>query len=124
MSGRDAPLLRDQQRALHAYEAVASVPDAQRREYEQVVYDLGATILRNGLASALAALERKRDHRARLLLAHLASYGAPGLHGATGETLPARVRALDAAGYMLATRELLLVATWMKRAVQATFGGD
>jgi len=33
------------------------------------------------------------------------------------------VRELDADGYMIATREMLQVATWLKRAVQATFEG-
>ncbi|NJM90824.1 MAG: type III-B CRISPR module-associated protein Cmr5, partial [Myxococcales bacterium] len=37
------------------------------------------------------------------------------------QTLAQRVRGLDADGYMMATRELLQVATWLKRAVQATF---
>jgi CRISPR-associated protein Cmr5 len=39
----------------------------------------------------------------------------------TARELPRRVRELDAAGYMIATREILQIAMWLKRAVQATF---
>jgi len=32
------------------------------------------------------------------------------------------VRGLDVDGYIIATREILQLATWLKRAAQATFG--
>ena len=116
------PLLRDQQRALHAYTAVDSVPsDTRFRDnYKIAVNDLGANILRSGLCAAIASVQRL-GNRGDVLLGHLASAGVPGLEDATAQNLAQRVRGLDADSYMMATRELLQVATWLKRAVQATF---
>jgi len=125
MKNADDPvLLRDQRRALHAYEAVESIPDERRVDYEIAVSDLGASVLRSGLAAALASLERQKGGRGGLVLEHLAAAGIPGLEGATNADIAQRVRKLDAGSYMLGTREVLQVATWLKRAVQATFGGD
>lgn len=115
-----AVLLRDQRRALHAYEAAGKVPADRRRDYKIAVNDLGANILRSGLAAAMAGLERLGE-RGKLLLEHLAGAGIYGLDGATRDTLPNRVRALDVDSYILATREMLKVAAWLKRAAQATF---
>jgi CRISPR-associated protein Cmr5 len=117
------PLLRDQQRALHAYHAVESVPSESRENYKIAVNDLGANILRSGLCAAIAAVQRCRDG-GNILLGHLASAGVPGLEGATAQDLAQRVRELDAESYMIATREFLKVASWLKRAVQATFEED
>lgn len=114
------PMLRDQQRALHAYDAVGGVQKAQQKDYQIAVNDLGANILRSGLCAAIASVQRLGS-RGDILLGHLASAGVPGLEGATAQNLAQRVRGLDADSYMLATRELLSVATWLKRAVQATF---
>ena len=113
-------MLRDQQRALHAYNAVATVQRGQQKDYELAVNDLGANILRSGLCAAIATVQRLGD-RGDVLLGHLASAGIPGLEHATEPNLAQRVRELDADSYMMATRELLQVATWLKRAVQATF---
>ncbi|HZU15022.1 MAG TPA: type III-B CRISPR module-associated protein Cmr5 [Candidatus Dormibacteraeota bacterium] len=115
------PRLRQQLWALHAYESVASVGKDQRKEYGIAVNDLGANVLRSGLAAAMAALERKRDRGGKLLLEHLATAGISGLEHATGQDLPDRVRRLDLDAYLLATREVLQLATWFRRAVQATF---
>lgn len=112
--------LRDQQRALHAYNAVAAVQRGQQKDYQIAVNDLGANILRSGLCAAVASVQRL-GNRGDILLGHLASAGVPGLEGATAQNLAQRVRDLDADSYMIATRELLQVATWLKRAVQATF---
>jgi CRISPR-associated protein Cmr5 len=117
------PLLRDQQRALHAYEVVGGVPRDQWKDYEIAVNDLGANILRSGLCAALAAVQRLGS-RGELLLGHLAAARVPGLEGASARDLAHRVRELDADAYMIATREMLRVAVWLKRAVQATFGGS
>lgn len=114
------PMLRDQQRALHAYEVVASVPEAQRKDYQIAVKDLGANILRSGICAAIASVQRL-GNRGGVLLGHLATAAVPGLEGATAQDLAQRVRTLDADSYMIATRELLSVASWLKRAVQATF---
>jgi CRISPR-associated protein Cmr5 len=116
------PLLRDQQRALHAYEAAGKVGKDQRDDYKVAVNNLGANILRSGLCAALAAVQRL-GKRGELLLGHLATAGVPGLEGTAAGDLARRVRGLDADSYMIATREMLQVATWLKRAVQATFGG-
>ncbi len=115
--------LRDQERALHAYEAVGKVPKEKRKDYQVAVNDLGANILRSGLCAAIASIQRVGD-RGKLLAEHLATAGVPGLHGASAGTLAERVRQLDTDAYMIATRELLQVAMWLKRAVQATFEGD
>jgi CRISPR-associated protein Cmr5 len=116
-------VLRGQRRALHAYEVVAKVPEKDRKDYKIAVNDLGANILRSGLAAAMAALERLGD-RGKALIEHLAAAGVPGLEGATKDDLPDRVRRLEVDAYMIATREMLEVAAWLKRAAQATFGGD
>lgn len=120
---REKPLLRDQRRALHAYESVGNVPKEQQKDYKIAVNDLGANILRSGLCAAIAAVQRLGD-RGNVLLGHLASAGVPGLEKATAQELAKRVRELDADAYMIATREMLQVAVWLKRAVQATFGDD
>ncbi len=114
------PMLRDQQRALHAYDAVAQVPTDQQKDYKIAVNDFGANILRSGLCAAIASVQRL-GNRADVLLGHLASAGVPGLENTTAKSLAHRVRELDADSYMMATREILQVATWLKRAVQATF---
>lgn len=118
------PLLRDQQRALHAYEAVSQVQKELRKDYRIAVNDLAANILRSGLCAAIASVQRlnsSNNTRGDVLLGHLASAGVPGLEGATAQNLAECVRELDADSYMIATREFLKVASWLKRAAQATF---
>ena len=115
---------RDQQRALHAYDAVGAVQPGQQKDYQIAVNDLGTNILRSGLCAAIASVQRlnsPNNRRGDVLLGHLASASVPGLEGATAQNLAQLVRGLDADSYMIATRELLQVATWLKRAVQATF---
>jgi len=118
------PLLRDQRRALHAYNAVGQVPTGQQRtDYKIAVNDLGANILRGGLCAALASVQRLGE-RGNILLGHLATANVPGLQNSTAENLVEHVRELDGEAYMIATREMLQVASWLKRAAQATFGDD
>jgi CRISPR-associated protein Cmr5 len=116
------PVLRDQQRALYAYEAVGSVAKAQQKDYQIAVNDLGVNILRSGLCAALASVQRLGDC-GEVLLGHFANAGVLGLQDATARDIAERVRELDADGYMVATREMLHVAMWLKRAAQATFEG-
>ncbi len=116
-------LLRDQSRALHAYKVVPGV-QANCKEYKIAVNDLAANLMRLRLAGAMAALERRGDEASKLLLDHLGSAGIPGLQGTNRSSLPDRVRHLRVDDYILATREMLLVAVWLKRSVQATFDGD
>lgn len=114
-------ILRDQARACLAYNKVATVKLEQRTDYAIVVQDLGTNLRRMGLATALSLLERRANEAGRLLLAHVAEADVVGL-GTDAKTLPKRARELDdLARYMLATRELLRLAAWFKRAVQATF---
>lgn len=120
---RDKTLLRDQRHALHAYESVGKVPKAQQKDYKIAVNDFGANILRSGLCAAIAAIQRLGE-RGNLLLGHLAAARVLGLEGAKSDDLPRRVRELDADAYIIATREMLEVAVWLKRAVQATCDED
>jgi CRISPR-associated protein Cmr5 len=115
-------LTRDQQRARHAYQCVERVPEAERADYGTRVSSLGGTVLRNGLAAALAFLEREKEKKAvERLLGDLATAGIPGLPTMKGLELPGKVRNLELRGYMLATREVLQLVVWFQRAVQATF---
>jgi CRISPR-associated protein Cmr5 len=118
-------LTRDQRRALHAYDCVDRVPKDpnQQKDYKIAVNDLGANILRSGLCGALAAVQRL-GARGGVLLEHLASAGVPGLEGAKADDLAQRVRELDVEAYIIATREMLQVALWLKRATQVALGGD
>lgn len=115
---------RDQRWALHAYNVIATVAETEQASYESAVHGLGADLLRNGLSAALATLERQKDSRGRALLDHLARAGVAGLANATGQDLARRVRELDIDDYAIATREILQLTTWLKRAAQATFGGS
>lgn len=117
----DSVILRDQRRALYAYRMVGSVPPSDRKDYKIAVNDLGANLMRLKLAGAMAALERRNDGGSRLLLDHLGDAGIPGLEGTNRDSLPDRARGLVLDAYILATREMMQVATWLKRAVQATF---
>lgn len=114
------PVLRDQRRALHGYKAVSDVPSDARNDYTIAVNNLCAHILHSGLCAALAAIQRLGD-RGKTLLDHLAAADVPGLEGTSADNLARRVRELDSEAYMIATREMLRVAVWLKRAAQATF---
>lgn len=124
-------LTRDQVRAQYAYESVqdyfASATAKDRDEYKIAVNGFGANIIRSGLAVTLAFLERSRQDQRRTadreFMSHLAGAGVPYLTEATEETLPGLVRAMPVEHYMVATRELLRLGHWFKRAVQA-LGGE
>lgn len=109
---------REQKWALHAYACVQKVPKEQRGEYKPLANGLGSHVMRNGLAAALAFLER-REGAASLLLEHLARAELPGLAGRAGKELPQAARGLELEDYMLATREALRFSLWLRRAVQA-----
>jgi CRISPR-associated protein Cmr5 len=119
---------REQTRALHAYERVRRVPPGERADYATHLHALGAAVLRNGLAAALAFLERElaseKENQPRpvgRLLEDLADALPAGLPRDAGARLPEAVRRLEMSDYMLATRELLQTLVWFRRAVQATF---
>ena len=111
-------ILRDQVRARFAYERVAAVPAAERKDYENAVLRLGASILRVGLVAALAEIQRTGARGARLL-DDLARAEIPGLRTKDGAELVERARRLEADAYMIATREILAVVAWLRRACQA-----
>ncbi len=114
-------ITRDQKRARHAYDRVRAVDAGLRDEYKTLLFALGPNVMRSGLAAALAFVEREttRTHAAEVFLRDVATFGLPGLAGA-GADLPARVRALDnVETYMLATREVLALTVWFRRAAQA-----
>jgi len=113
-------VLRDQERARFAYERVAAVEQAKRKDYENAVLGLGADILRVGLLAALAAVQRL-EKRGERLLDDLAAAKIPGLVARNGRELVTKARALDVDRYMIATRETLAVVSWLRRACQATF---
>ena len=114
-------MTRDQHRARYAYERVARIAEGPTaKDYKIVVMGIGANIMRSGLASAIAFLERRNSPAVVSFLDDLSGASIPGLEEAKGENLPDRVRNLtDLDAYMLATRETLRVALWFRRAVQA-----
>lgn len=112
-------LTRDQKRAKHAYACVKRLSTGQRDNYKVLVNGLGANILRSGLAATIAFLERENREEAKLLLKDLDDAEIPGLEPKGNLSFPDRVRELDLDKYMLATREMLRVVLWFRRAVQA-----
>lgn len=142
-------MTRDQERAVLAYRLVSPMAEGDaeaRKNYKIAVLGLGANILRSGLAAAMAELERREKtsallrgqgetdeqwhvRRAKFLREHLVRFHIPVLlqsqnQAVTAETLPAAVRDLGLGDYMLATRKMLQVVIWLKRAVQATFPNE
>lgn len=126
-------LRRDQLRAQHAYKQVRIARDKLKDDwahYKVAVDMLGPTVLQNGLVAAFAFLERDaakesmsgRGGARRQLLEDLANASIPGFDG-SGKDLPARVRDMNTDDYILATREVLQVAHWFKRATQALDAG-
>jgi len=116
------PKLRDQERALYAYRQVASVRSSDRDDYETALQTFSGTLVRSGLAAAMAALERiRKRHGSQALLRHLAGASIPRLEGTAADQLAGRVRGLDVDAYMLATREILRLTAWFRRAAQAEF---
>lgn len=122
MTEPKSPVRRDQHRAVYAYQRVADVPKADRDDYEIALQTFAGTLVRSGLAAAIAALERIRKRQGtEAFLKHLAEAKIPGLEATKWDELGGRVRALDLDRYMLATREILRLTAWFRRAVQAEF---
>jgi len=123
-------MTRDQLRAQRAFAAVQRVADGPPdvgKEYKTAVFTLGTNVMRSGLVAALSFIQRQPKKAAqKQLMADLAVASIPGLACSEGEDpmvkLPDLARNLDLESYMLATREILKVAQWMKRAVQALLG--
>lgn len=120
----------DQLRAATAFDCVAKVAQnhpGEQAEYRTAVMSLGGHVRRNGLVAALAYYQRDPNAAwARLLFEHI---NEAGIHGLTGDdpgdkpisAIPRRARTLSRSDYLLATREMLRFALWLRRAAQATF---
>jgi hypothetical protein len=122
-----ASIRRDQQRAIWAYDRVSAAKVAGLlKDYENAVQGFAATVLRNGLAVAASVLERDKGRPGpKFFLTDLADYLPSGIPSGSADDWPSRVRALARlADYMLATRELLALATWLRRACRALRGDE
>jgi CRISPR-associated protein Cmr5 len=109
---------RDQARAQHAYTCVSEVAGTEDfASYGSLVNGFGATVMRNGLVAALAFVQRRSDAAARTFLVHLCRGNIPGMTGKP-DLLQVAI-ALDVDQYLVATREVLALAVWFRRAVQA-----
>ena len=127
-------MTRDQRRAQYAYQCAGEVMklgDQQRQEYRTLVMGLGPLVLRSGLVTALAFLQRRAKdedrNAAAILFEHLASADIPGLRpdrGEAPEQICALARHLELEPTMLATRELIKVVEWLKRAAEATLPSE
>jgi hypothetical protein len=112
---------KDQDRALKAYEwANAAKTCKCLDDYETAVQGFAAALLRSGFAVAASTLERDRQRKAQaLLIEHLASWQLPGIP-VSSEKWPAEVRKIsDVSQYMQASRELVALLGWLRRACRA-----
>lgn len=114
---------REQKRAEHALRTWKALEGESKREvddFRTLANGFGPQILRSGLVAAVAFVRRYRNQEAaNRLLRHLAGADIPALTGTAPNALLAKVSTLNAADYMLATREALHVALWLRRAGQA-----
>jgi hypothetical protein len=91
------------------------------------VQSFAAALLRSGFAAAVSILERSAERKAfAMLLGHLATWPLPGkLAEGPAKEWPSRVRGLaDISEYMQATRELVALLGWLRRACRAVNGGE
>lgn len=114
-------ITRDQKRAQFAYSKAKSVQEKDHKDYKIAVNGLGSSIIRSGLSSTVAFLQRSGTEGAKQLLDHLGDAGIPGIEKKNHNSIADCVQRLDLDAYMLATRETLKVALWLKRAVQALY---
>lgn len=115
-------LRKDQRRAAYAYQHVEAIKEkAARDDYEVAVNDFGANVLRSGLLVAVARLQVQPG--GKVLIQHLSEAEIPGIRSqeAAKRSVLEQVREMPLDDYLLATREILNLAQWFKRAVQATF---
>lgn len=125
-------LNREQRRAMHALRLWKTAREADWPEanYRTLVNGFGAQVLRSGLLAAVAFARRYVDDRAAahmlsgLFHPQVMSVGI--LHRVKPDDLIEALARLDAAAYMLATREVLAATLWLRRAVQesAADGSD
>lgn len=114
---------KDQERALTAYAwAEAAKTAGLLEKYEIAVQGFAAALLRSGFAAAVSVAERNAGHGGyKQLLDNLASYSLPGLPVAAAAEWPGKVRGelKDVGLYMQATRELIALLAWLRRACRA-----
>jgi hypothetical protein len=120
----------DQLRAATAFDCAADVANnypGEQAEYRTAAMSLGGHVRRNGLVATLAYYQKNpKVAWAQLLFKHISE---AGIHGLTDDdpdeppifAIPRRARALARPDYLLATREMLRFALWLRRAAQATF---
>ncbi|MBX6351583.1 MAG: hypothetical protein IRZ11_08780 [Clostridia bacterium] len=123
--------LRDRDMARRAYSLVAGLlagkggekAENVLKDYSIALQAFTGSLLRDGLAAAVAAMERQADleNRGQAVLSHLAAGIADSTEG--GSPDPRRfaedVRRADTRRYMRMTREAIEFVTWLRRAVQA-----
>lgn len=127
-------LTRDQTLARFAHECVEAISPEIADDYRIMANDLGATILQCGLCTAIAYLQRriikghgmhkKHDMRQHIVQA-LATARIPSITKKTkGDDLYRVVQSLPVDAYVMATRETLRFACWLRRAVQVAPTGQ
>lgn len=112
---------KDQERAIWAYRC-AEAASSMIKDYENAAQTFAAATLRNGPAVAVSVLQRDAKRKAPAkLLADLAKWEkVPGFAASDVAGWPMRVRSISSLDdYMLATRELLALVTWLIRACRA-----
>ena len=102
--------IRDQDRARQAYTDVSGVPPNQRPGYKIAVNSFGTYVLREGLAAALAWIERDKNEEAKVrLIEHLAHTNLRVIGPVKDwQAFCKQARAVPASEFMLATRDLLI----------------
>jgi CRISPR-associated protein Cmr5 len=121
---------RDQQRAVSAYERVSQVGPNAKEKYGTLALKLPFLIRSSGLAQALTFVGEKAGAEVPLMRDLAATVGAAtGEEKLTAAQLLARAREdVDAASYLMLTREVLRAASWYKRLASSVLkvqpGGD
>jgi len=114
-------MLRDQKRAFDAFRLAkqASAKGKQFGDYRNAANDLPVHLVRSGLVAALANLQRVVAGRpgAMQFRADLCAALPVHLKAPTDELLDWAAK-LSTDQYMLASREMMKLAVWFKRAVQ------
>lgn len=114
-------MTREQARAQHCYQRVRDLNEGQLKDYKVLVNGLGPNIIRSGFAGALAFVQRYRNQEIAERFGKDLAEGLPeafeiedNLNSLTNSAFER-----DRTSYMLLTREILHLARWFKRAIQA-----
>lgn len=110
---------RDQKRALDTFERVRQVHVGQLSDYRIAAQGLVVNLIRSGLAASMADLLRTAARPGSAQFAKDLCGSLPEHLRPTGEANMLRWAAeLPTDRYMLATREVLRLSVWFKRALQ------